>query len=153
MQGDMETTEDSQENMYSRVTRGTRADKVPFAPGSARSRREPDGRTGRLVTSTSASVAVGRGTKFQVLVTGDKSWFFLETSVRSGLSRSRDDLPSRPKQNIQMKRVSFQSFGLSAVSMADLLFRKENIIIQHSSPMLVLPICKQTFAQEYNKRH
>jgi hypothetical protein len=88
---------------------------------------------------------------FKTRVARDKSWFFLETSVRSGWSRSRDDLPSRPKQNIQTERVSFQSFGLFTVSVSDLLFRTENITIQHSSSTLVFPMCKQTFAQEYEK--
>lgn len=41
---------------------------------------------------------------FTNVVTGDESWFFLETSVTPGWLRSRDHLPSRPKRNIEMEK-------------------------------------------------
>jgi hypothetical protein len=53
---------------------------------------------------------------FKNIVTGDESWFFLETSVISGWSRSRDDLTSRPKQNIQPEKclisIIWSPYGL-----------------------------------------
>jgi hypothetical protein len=49
MQGDIYATEDSQDNMFPVVTRGTRADKVLFTLGSKHSQRNPD--TGMITLS------------------------------------------------------------------------------------------------------
>jgi hypothetical protein len=41
---------------------------------------------------------------FRNLVTADESWFLLETSVTSGRSQSRHNLPSQPRQQFQTEK-------------------------------------------------
>jgi hypothetical protein len=41
---------------------------------------------------------------FISIVTEEESWFFIETSGPYDRSGPRNDLPSRPKQNIQMRK-------------------------------------------------
>jgi hypothetical protein len=41
------------------------------------------------------------------LVTGDKSWFFFDTSPRCMWTLSRDDVATKPRQQIQSKKFMF----------------------------------------------
>jgi hypothetical protein len=41
------------------------------------------------------------------LVTGDESWFFFETSPRRMWTLSRDDVATKPRQQIQSKKFMF----------------------------------------------
>jgi hypothetical protein len=61
----MQATEDPENNMSPSVARVPEAEKILFTLSSTHFRHEPEGRTGRLVTSTSVSVAIGQRTKFQ----------------------------------------------------------------------------------------
>jgi hypothetical protein len=41
------------------------------------------------------------------LVTGDESWFFFDTSLRRMWTLSRDDVATKPRQQIQSKKFMF----------------------------------------------
>jgi hypothetical protein len=51
------------------------------------------------------------------LVTDDESWFFFDISQRRMFTLSRDNVVTKPRQQIQSKSLCLRSYGIPAASM------------------------------------
>jgi hypothetical protein len=105
-----------------------------------------------LVTLNSANAAIGRETKFKTIVAADESCFFGNAYDIWLVTVQRYLACTTQTKYSDGKASRFDQFGFPIVSTAYLLFRKDNITIQHSPPLFLFPICKQSFSQEHYER-